>query len=134
MPEKPDRLYIDQSDVQRYDDLEKCVRMFGKRQKKELFLTAMAIGWKNEARIPINKKQEFVRMEYLRPEDEALIYAVAISAGSVDILVDPLKVYQIAEEYAHGGITLLIAKINQPGSFEKNFEKELLENYQSLFR
>jgi len=133
MPEKPDRLYIDQSDVQRFDDLEKNVRMFEKRQKKELFLTAMAIGWKNEARIPMGKRQEFVRMEYLRPEDEALIYAVAISAESVDVLADPLKVMQIAEEYAHGGIPLLIAKINQPGSFEKNFEKELLDNFNELF-
>lgn len=135
MPKIPDRLYIDLSDRDLYKKI-KEQGMFQKGTNKELFLFAMAIGVKNEVSISLKVKENFFLTKDFRPEDEALINAVALweEDYSIDILPNKERTYQIAEEYAHAGIKLLTDKVESVefGSFWKQFEKELIVLYQKL--
>ena len=130
MAEIPDRLNIDKDDRELYAEVE-GEDVFKGRDNKDLFLFAMAMGIASGVSSPLNAKEGFVRTEYLKPEDQTLINAVAISEkrGSVDLLSQKEAVYRIAEEYAHAGIKLLADKTRstQIGSFHKQFEKELRE-------
>ncbi|MEM2942808.1 MAG: hypothetical protein QXT81_05250 [Candidatus Bathyarchaeia archaeon] len=128
MARTPDRLSIDKADRDLYDHNAVKSEILKGRENKEQFLFTMAIGFKNQVRRPLDAREGFVRTEYLRPEDEALIDAVAIyDTGSPDVLADREAVFRIAEEYAHAGIRLLYdrATSSQPGSFYKQLEVEL---------
>jgi len=141
MNKVPDRLYIDENDRKLYDEvIEEIFRgKIGDEEKrwerKDQFLLAMAIGFKNEVRRPLKKKEGFIRKEYLKPEDKALINAIAIyDTGSIEVLLDKQKVFSIAEEYAHAGIRILHGEIKsgEPGSYLKKLEKDLFEKYKGL--
>lgn len=131
MADKIDRLFIDKKDEDRFNKLKKTTRILNGKSNKEIFLLSMAMGYTNDVRVPIDQRHEYVRMEYLKPEDDALIAAIAVASNSAEILLDTSQVYKVAEEYAHGGAVLLESILDQPGSFEKTFEKMLLEFWQN---
>jgi len=134
MEKVPDRLYIDESARDLYEKI-KDESIFKGKNRKEQFLFAMAVGFKNNIKIPIKKTEGLFLEKDLKPEDEALINAIAIyDAASIDILSNKGQVYKIAEEYANGGIRILVDKIDstQFGSFEKILEKDLLEMYKNI--
>lgn len=128
MARKPDRLSIDEKDKSLYDEIEETV--FLGQQNKDQFLFAMAYGFRHQASRSIARREGFVRAEYLAPDDEALINALAVSeTGSAAVLSNRERVYEIAEQYAHGGIRLLHAQIQstQHGSFYKVFERDMFD-------
>ena len=128
MARLPDRLYIDRADRELYNHHTVKNEILAGRENKEQFLFAMAIGFKNQVKRPLDAREGFVLTTYMRPEDEALIDMVAIyDTGSADVLSDREVVFRIAEEYAHAGIRLLYDKATsgQPGSFFKKLEIEL---------
>jgi len=131
----PDRLYIDRDDRKLYEKIEK-EDVFKGRTRKEEFLFAMAIGFKNKVKRSLKMKEGFFLTKDLKPEDETLINVIAIwGSNSVEVLLsNKEKVFEIAEEYAHGGIRLLHDSIEstQYGSFSKQFEKTLHEIYEEL--
>ena len=135
MPEIPDRINIDKKDRDLYNKLDNEVMLKSKggaRTRKEQFLTAMAIGFKNKVRRPLDSKDGFVLLKDLHSDDMALINSISIyETESVEVLSDIGKVFNIAEEFAHGGIRLLVDKIDSisHGSFEKQFEKEICDLY-----
>jgi len=122
---QPDRLFIEKGERETlYDKIE----IFGEKSRKEQFLFAMAFGFKNKIKRPLETKEGFFLTKDLRVEDEALMDIVAVyDTGSADILSDRGKVFKIAEEYAHAGINLLHGKISsiEYGSFNKHFEEDL---------
>ncbi|MEM3385754.1 MAG: hypothetical protein QW738_05375 [Nitrososphaeria archaeon] len=126
----PDRLYIHIKDENIYKELEQN-EFFKGKSNKDLFLFAMAVGFKNKVRRPIESKKEFVREEYLKEKDLVLLYALAIfETGKIDVINNKAEVYKIAEEYAHGGIQLLIDKVRAPNlDFGKQLELELYDYY-----
>ena len=129
----PDRLYIDIDDRALYDTIQQEV-MFEGKTRKEQFLFAMAVGFKNRVKRPLETREGggFFLAKDLHPEDEALMNAVAIhDAGSLDALSDKATVFKIAEEYAHAGIRLLAGKIESTalGSYVKRLEQELHDIY-----
>lgn len=133
MARKPDRLSIDELDKALYDDIEKEV--FPDAQNKDQFLFAMAFGFKHRANPKIARREGFVRAEYLTPGDKALINALAVAeTGSIAVLTNRARVYQIAEEYAHGGIRLLHDQVEsvQHGSFYKRFERDLFDMLEEI--
>jgi hypothetical protein len=138
MPEIPDRLYIDKKDRELYNklDQEEMLRFKGGgRTRKEQFFFALAFGFKNKIKYPLESKEGWFNTRDLQPEDETLLNAVAIyEAKSVDILSNKAEVYRIAEEYAHAGIKFLCNKIESTpfGTFEKQFEKELHDIYKNF--
>lgn len=132
---EPDRLYIDKNDRYIYTKKLKNEEMFKAKENLDLFLFAMLLGYKNNSRVPIANKDGWTRTEYIKPEARALIDSVALSTSdSPDILSNRVEVFKIAEEFAHGGLKILIDKINntQHGTFWKQYEKELFEMYSDL--
>jgi len=126
---KRDRVFIDLKDKDIYDRFVK-LGFFEGKTRKEQFLFCMALGFRNNAKKPLSKREGFFLLKDLNPKDEALIYSVAIqSNGSADILSDIDKVYQIAEEYACGGIKILSSKITQFGTFTKQLERDIYDVY-----
>lgn len=138
MQDIPDRIYVDKKDRNLFNKLDQEDMLKfkgGGRTRKEQFLFAMAIGFKNDICYALETKEALFNARDLQPEDEALINAIAINkAGSVEILSQRAEVYRIVEEYAHGGIKILCYKIKSTplGTFDKMLEKELHEIHKNL--
>jgi hypothetical protein len=130
MANSPDRLYIEKADRDLYDnDIITKEILYGKTRKDQ-FLFAMAIGFKNKVKRPLESREGFFLAKDLHTEDEALIDIVAIyDNDSVDLLQKREEVFKIAEEYAHAGIRLLYdeATSGQPGSYFKKLELDLVK-------
>jgi hypothetical protein len=137
MPDIPATLSIDDQDRVQYEEKLKREPVFNSRDNKDVFLVAMSFGFKNKVRVPLRKKFGFVRTSYLQIEDDALMDVVAYGdTGDPEVLADRGRVYQIAEEYAHGGIGLLVDWIAaQPHhSTEKALELELVQTCGNLHK
>lgn len=123
----PDRLFVDDSDREIY---EKCERegIFVKGlNNKDKFIFALSIGFKNDYKRTVKMKFGFFHVRDLRPEDEALIYSIAILKNKIDIMSDKKNVYNLVEEYARGGIKILSDQIESGayGSYWKHYEQEI---------
>jgi len=132
MKARPDRLYIDASDREKYGEIASISSFFEDKNNKEQFLLAMAVGVHNQTRAALEKKDGWFLRKDLKTEDEALISAVAVAeASSVDILSDHAHVYGIAEQYAHAGIRILHDRVHSVefGTFSKQFEKYVVDIY-----
>lgn len=135
MAKFPDRLYIDKSDRKLYDDDTLNIEIFSGKTRKEQFLFAMAVGFKNKIKRSLDSREGFFLAKDMHSEDEALLDAVALhDKGYAEILSDREEVFKIAEEYAHAGIKLLSNEVTsgQPGSYIKKFEVELFTLLSSL--
>ena len=138
MSEIPDRINIDKKDRLLYKQLDKEEMLRfkgGRRTRKEQFLFAMAYGFKNRVKRPLETKEGWFLAKDLQPDDETLLNTISIyETGSVNVLSDKGEVFRIAEEYAHAGLKLLCDKIISTsfGSFDKKFEKEIQEIYKKI--
>ena len=131
----PDRLNIRRSDRKDYARLLEKDSPFAGKENKDLFIMAMVVGFREGARVELDRKEGFIRIEYLNPNEESIIKAIAVAEeGGLDILLDKRKVYSIAEEYAAGGIKLLKDKVFSGGygSYIKKLESELTEEYEKF--
>ncbi len=128
MANGPDRVFIDKKD-KLYEKLdEEKIFHSSKRDRKDQFIFAMALGFINELKREIENKEGFVRTEYFSNTDIALINAVALYTNKdINVLNNKKEVYKIAEEYAHAGIKLLVDKIESSafGTFDKFFEADI---------
>ena len=129
---KPLVVYCDPKHKEIYDNILKD-EMFKKTgmHLKDIFLLAMTLGFYKKRR----KKLPRSKLDIIRTIDfetkENIISSIAIaSEGNLDILVDKKRIYEIAEEYANGGIELLsgiILGVESYGTPSKVIENELLE-------
>ena len=130
----PDRFHIDKEDRSYYQKVvQENVVNFSKKNQKEQFLLAMAIGFENGQKRELRAREGFFFSKDLG-EDRTLINSVAIhECGSADILADEKEVFQVAERYASAGIRILADSIEkvQFGRFDKVFEKELTDMLES---
>lgn len=135
MAKDRDRLFVDKEDRKLYDKLDN-EDLFKNKSRKEHFLYAAAIGFKNNVRLPVETKEGLFRTTDLRPEDESLIKALALIAtdNNFEILANKDELYTIAEEYARGGIRLIIDKIESTpfGTYELHCEKDLFDTFNKL--
>jgi len=94
---------------------------------KDIFLFAMAVGFKKGARIPLSDRKPSIRLAYLDEQDEWLLKLVAIKTNEhLDILSNPKEIVNIAEEYANGGINHLQTNINNElGDYGKKLHEDL---------
>jgi len=113
-----------------YDNLLKDV-MFKGMHLKDIFLFAMALGFYKKRRKNLPRgKLDIIRTIDFESKENIINSIVIISEGNLNILVDKKRVYEIAEEYANGGIELLnkmILKQESHGTPSKIIENELLE-------
>ena len=127
-----DRIYLEKGEIEKVYDK---INLISEEQRKDQFILAMAIGFAMKDRMPLKIKQTLFLTKYLKPVDEALINAVALmESDDVEILSDKGSVYKIAEEYANAGIHSLMTQEDeaQIGSFNKIFEKTIVEFYEKL--
>lgn len=78
-------------------------------KNRDIFLLALAIGYKNNIRTPINKIDRFVTNEAFGKVLPFVVDSLAISKkGDIEVISEESqKLYKIAEEYANGGLNLL---------------------------
>ena len=77
---------------------------------KDAFVFAACVGWARERRVPLLKRQHVGFWRSFDSRDATLLHAIAIAeTGNPGVLGDQGDVIQIAEEYANGGIDLLLA-------------------------
>jgi dnd system-associated protein 4 len=77
---------------------------------KDAFVFAACVGWVRERRLPLVKRQHVGFWRTFDTRDSTLLYAIAIAeTGDPSVVADQGAVIQIAEEYANGGIDLLLA-------------------------
>lgn len=129
---KVDRLYIDKKDIELYNRLKQKDSPYSGSQNKDLFISALVIGFNEGARIPITTRSGFVHERYLKEIDKSIINAIAVNEEDrLDVLLDKKKIFQIAEEYANGGVIILKNKIfgGEYGSYAKKMESELLKKF-----
>lgn len=105
---------------------------------KYIFMLALTIGFVEGRRVELeSKKEELTRIEYLDNKEKSTIKSIAVmETGSLEVLLDEKEVYTIAEEYAAGGIKLLIKKVfnEEYGNFIKRFGNELEERLKETSR
>lgn len=127
-----DRINIEKGEIEEvYDKID----LIHDEQRKDQFILAMAIGFELQDRIPLKSKQTLFLTKYLKPEDEALIYALALyETDDVEKLADKGEVFKIAEEYANAGIHFLKKDEEQAQmtSFNKIFEKKIIDLYNDI--
>ncbi|MEN9751828.1 MAG: hypothetical protein RLZZ600_875 [Actinomycetota bacterium] len=132
MARKSTKTYIEFSkdSIQHFDALKERMRGADKASPSnvEVLLFAMAFGFRAGNRVAeITKSGTGVRVEYLRPEHEALLAAVQLATTkSNESLVDLDERYSIAEQYAEGGIRLLALELDKPGDFNQSIASELV--------
>ncbi|MCX5677538.1 MAG: hypothetical protein NTY76_00295 [Candidatus Omnitrophica bacterium] len=126
---------IDNADVPLYEKLKKEVLLFGDQGNTELLMFAIGYGYKHNKPLPLRAKYSgFTRTKYLKPDDLALLKALALQVGGIETLKDQSRMVEIAEKYAHGGIQLLMQEIGSSSldSFEIDFELSLSQHYDTI--
>lgn len=110
--------------------------LFKEFSNKNYFILSLVYGFNNEARLPLKKKATggFFRADTLSDSDFALLQCIAIHEENEEILNNPYEVFTIVEEYAHGGLELMVKDFKgiQFGSLEKWFEKEVMKLYKAI--
>jgi dnd system-associated protein 4 len=103
---------------------------FYKKTMKDVFLYAMGIGFRNGKRVPLKKRTGVIPLRTFGGEEISLIKAIAISEKkSVDVLFGEniKEAFEIAEEYANGGIDMLYYQVfgDEPGDPDRKMEQNL---------
>lgn len=128
---EPDRLYIpDGFREEKYRKLLNRGSPLEGQPAKVLFILAMMKGVTTKKERDLGpKKDGYVRTSYLSDEDRALIYSVVVQkTGSLDVLADKKRVFDIAERFAAGGIQLLIDDVfneTEASTFERRLELDV---------
>lgn len=125
------RVHISKSDRPIYDKLKYSDGPFKGRKNKEIFIMAVALGYKAGTRKKITPPREpYDEIDNFSTEQKSIIKAIAVAEENMEILSNPAKVYCIAEEYAVTGIKILDGMVNSTEyDFSKKLESILVEEY-----
>lgn len=124
----PRELDVDEYHHEKFKDLVQNERSpFYKQNMGDVFIYAMALGYFNNETIPLKKRKGTIPLTAVK-EQEWLIKSIAISKTNyIGILLNEKDVYEIAEEYANGGIVLLYDMVlgEHPGDSDKLLEAQI---------
>lgn len=106
--------------------------IFYKRTQGEVYLIAVALGFKNKIREKSKKSIDVRTYHGIASQGKLLIRVVALSEEKLDfeILRDGYKTLKIIEEFANGGIPILYDKIFHSGS-SLSIEDEMWDQLKS---
>ena len=94
-----------------YKDLTKVTKsFFYQKNMTNIFITAMAIGFKKDAHDPLKKSSNSIPTEVFTKEERWLIISLYMKTHPkerVSTLWEPEQILKNAEEYANGGIAYL---------------------------
>jgi hypothetical protein len=101
---------------------------------REFFLIACTYGFsKSNLNEYVRTKNQGVRMEYFNESDDALFLAIASATFGEDAeLLDAEAIYDLAEQYASGGVILLNEAYNRERNFLDWFQAEVFEQLNTL--
>jgi len=110
--------------------IESKLSPFYKKTMKDVFMYALGIGFANNKRAKLKKKAGTIPLRTFNENDKALIKSIAIAeTGSMDVLFGEniKEAFDIAEEYANGGIDTLYSLVfgDEPGDPDRKMEQEL---------
>lgn len=97
---------------------------------KNLFLLATFIGYNDNKCIPLKKGTGIFNWRGFSTDEVSLLDALAVSVtNEIDVLNDRIKILQIAEKYANGGILQIEEEVREmPGDKIENL-LDLLANW-----
>lgn len=122
----------------RVKDLEEHLGRFTKEgvaiTNKTVFMLCLAVGFemkKTRPRPP--RRSDAVVLSYLNDQDRALIASVALAATQDHtVLLDEDKVYDIIEEYAAGGLEVLVTQMDTGPDFVNYLTKMLFGSIRNI--
>ena len=94
---------------------------------KDVFIFSMALGFALRKRKDLQKRKDVADVDVFSEDHLLLIKCIAVnSEGNIEILMDEKKTFEIAEEFANGGISILYEIIFKTKEDPiKNIDKEL---------
>lgn len=102
-----------------------------KRYSRDIFILALAYGYINNIRIPLEKSEQFVNYENMGDNLPVFLKALGItnSDEGVEILsAIPSEIYEVSEQYANGGLDLLNSEyVGHEDEFIENLRLKIIE-------
>jgi ribosomal protein S17 len=132
---KPDRFSVEKKDRDDWNRLKDKDSPFSGSDNKDIFLAAMITGYHEKVKFELKTKDGYFFSDNLKPQEEALVKAIAVSeTGSLNVLIDEERVFEIAEQYATGGLSILKNRVfsGEYGSYAKKLETELLREFSNI--
>lgn len=95
----------------------------------EIFMLCMAMGFAAGMKRDVpSRKTDGPRFSYIQPEQMALIKAVGLAeAEEAEALVDEDSIYDVAEQYASGGLMLLADAHKSNANFRDWLRSKLVD-------
>ncbi len=116
----------------RKDIEDQLIRMVGSKNSignKEVFMLCLAVGYhfqKTRPRPP--RATDAVRMSAVNPHEFAVMKTIALAkTEDYRVLLDEDRMYDIVEEYAAGGLELLVTQMDSGIDFQNFLTKLLFE-------
>ena len=131
MDQFPRNFNIEKSQQEEYNELQE-EGVFEETSHLDVFLMALALGWENDMRDSLDDSYPLVNTQSMSDRQVWMVASIAIKEEGVSVLNDLTQVRKIADEYANGGFTLLLDKLQQgqPGSELKRIQSELMEKFE----
>lgn len=116
-------------------EYEQCFQELGNKSDKifdsmkDVFMFAVTLGFRKQKRIPIQKTDgDDIRLIYFKDEDENIFNIIALAdTGEMSILLPDdeyrEKKYKIVEEYANGGMSIMVDEFCKPIVNESAFQR-----------
>jgi len=127
----PRELAVDEKFHDFYDDLKKgkLIPGFKGYEMAHIFVIALSYGFHYKLKKPLsNKFKRSITTSYVEKNYGWIVKAIAIKEYGLEIIADNAKIYQLAEQYANGGIERikhLIETADSPEEFGLKLESEL---------
>ncbi|OEL00937.1 hypothetical protein AST12_10285 [Staphylococcus succinus] len=117
---------------------------------KQLYILAASVGFKNSKRVKIENKGKETRTSYLSYKEEALLLNMVFADNEINNNIDEivnlnnkLKIKNIIDEYANGGLELITEKglshrwngeylSNEDGNLTFDLSKYILSEIQNI--
>lgn len=123
-------LEFDEGSVEAFGNLKKALKATTgvDPSNRDVFLLAMSYGFKHGASAQsIKRSGTGPRVQYFKPEDQALMAAVQLGHDkSTEHLPDLEKRYELAELYAQGGILLLNSAVSESVRYGNELAAEVI--------
>jgi hypothetical protein len=125
-------LYFDERQLEQISKLKSVLGQYENKDisNKEMMLIAMSVGYVSKNRLKDYKKSNTgPRLQYLQTEDNAFFAALQIAETSdPKSLLDIEDLYDLAEQYAAGGVSILYKKYMEENDFLQWFEAFVYEH------
>ena len=123
----PSRIKIDNS---KFELFQKVRQKFPKScYNSDIFALAVAYGYDAGLKVPIESKRDYINTVSISDELNSVMLLIALAEFSDvnQLIINPSLMFELAEEYANGGIDLLHNDLmNSGGDFNQHLAEKLI--------